>query len=119
MITNADITLYSRQTGADGSKYARHVIIGANWQGEQRATVSDRGLNTADSMKVYIPLSSAEDTIIKKGDIIARGVTTHDMSNGGSLAALRMTGADAYEVISTRRRDNGSRNMRHWQIEAV
>jgi hypothetical protein len=118
MRTNANITLYSRQPGKDGATYQRCVIRGVQWQGELRARVVDKGLATADSVKIFVPLSAAGAVVFRKGDLIVKGAVEFDLT-GKAFGDLRREHPESFEIISARKRDNGSPRMRHWQLEAV
>jgi hypothetical protein len=56
LFKNADITIYNeyidKATGLE--MYQRTVIQGIHWQNKRNATVSDKGLNVADSVLMFI-----------------------------------------------------------------
>jgi hypothetical protein len=120
MYTNADITLYS--CGADG-KYTRKIINKIFWQEVKQSNIEKTGLTSADSVKIFIPASSAPDglnlTPIK--DLIVKGETAFVFDNtsqstiAASLTALKATN----KVVAVSVADNklyGSQNMQHYQI---
>jgi hypothetical protein len=120
MITNADMTLYSASPSVDGPTYTRHEIRGVNWQGKQRAAVSDHGLTAADSFRVFVPFTSARGAEPKKEDVIVRGIVPEQLGTGGiSLKALLAKYPEAGVVLTAVKNDNGSRRMRHFELEAV
>ena len=52
---NSDITIYNRYLDATGiDKYQRTVIKDVNWQGKRNATVTEKGLQLADSTLIFI-----------------------------------------------------------------
>lgn len=55
LFKNSDITIYNRYYDKDGiDKYQRTVIKGVNWQGKRNATVSEKGLQLADSTLIFV-----------------------------------------------------------------
>lgn len=55
LFKNSDITIYNRYLDSAGlDKYQRTVIKGVNWQGKRNATVTEKGLQLADSTLIFI-----------------------------------------------------------------
>lgn len=134
MITNADITVYNlAHKGTRNEKWVRTFILGVNWYGGQKVTVTDAGLLTADAYTVRIPLDSApqgkvfalpedyalldDDALtgfwtLQNGDIVLRG-------NGPEITQSKEVTSKSECFVVTGWRDNrrGSLSMHHWRIE--
>jgi hypothetical protein len=56
LFKNTDITLYNKYYDKENDidKYQRNVIKDVNWQSKRNATVSDKGVNVADSTLIFI-----------------------------------------------------------------
>ena len=54
MIVNADITLYNRRLDKTTRQYIykRTVLCGVHWYTDQKVAVSEKGLDSADSIKI-------------------------------------------------------------------
>ena len=109
MITNADITIYNRKANPDTRKmeYCRTIVKGVHWYAEQKTTVTDNGLKSADVHKIRIPAESltgylpAEEYAalpwgereqhwtIENGDLFASGAVSTDITKPSQLAGLR------------------------------
>ena len=64
MITNANITLFNTYTDDnDNTKYAKTIIKCVNWQSENKSTVTDKGLQSANVVTVFIPVTSLPEKI--------------------------------------------------------
>lgn len=52
-----NITIYNKyyDKGSDTYKYARTYLYGVDWQDKQSVTVTDKGLLSADSIRLFIP----------------------------------------------------------------
>ena len=78
MYTNADITLYSYVD----NKYIRKVIKDVFWNEVKESNTLKSGLNTADSVKIFVPLKNMPVTKITTGkDIIVKGVIEFEVDN--------------------------------------
>ena len=64
MIVNADITLYNRRLDKTTRQYIykRTVLCGVHWYTDQKVAVSDKGLDSADSIKIRIPMAERRET---------------------------------------------------------
>lgn len=107
MITNADITLYHKgydpQTRLDTWAHTQYPKV--NWHGHQAATVSDKGLSTADAYTVRIP--TAQAVLIAIGDIVTRGL----------LCEADPKRAKGPSFVVTSVADNRRGTLCHWKIE--
>ena len=65
MLTNADCTLYEKDT------FARHIITDVYWNDSRGQTVTRNGAQISDSVIVYI---YETDYLPKAGDIIVRDI---------------------------------------------
>jgi hypothetical protein len=120
MITNADMTLYS--CGSDG-KYTRRIINDVFWQEVKQSNVEKIGLTSADSLKVFIPSSSAPNgldfttskDLVIKGGVLMEFNNTSQSTISASLTALKAA-HDVYTVTVADGKLYGSQNMQHYQI---
>jgi hypothetical protein len=120
MYTNADMTLYS--CGKDG-KYTRQVIYKVFWQEVKQSNIEKTGLTSADSVKIFIPASSAPDGLIftTGKDLVVKDEVLTDFDNTSSqtisesLKALKAV-HDVYTVSVADGKLYGSQNMQHYQI---
>lgn len=120
MYTNADMTLYS--CSMDG-KYTRTVINKVFWQEVKQSNIEKTGLTSSDSVKVFIPDSSAPNglNLTPVKDVVVKGEITFEFDNttpqtiGDSMINLK----SLHEVHSVSVADDklyGSKNMQHYQI---
>lgn len=142
MITNSDITLYNCYIDTSTGKqvYKRTYLYGVNWQGENIKTLSDKGLNSADNINIYIPKSSVVIENDKKyvkpkkylnsddisnyftfrgGDIIVKGITDFEidpLDKTKNIKALEKAEDDVITIFSIIDYDYCSENMKHWKI---
>jgi hypothetical protein len=120
MYTNADMTLYS--CGKDG-KYTRSVINDVFWQESKQSNVEKTGLVSADSVKIFVPASSAPGGLdfTTSKDLVIKGVIATEFDNtsqatiSASLTALKAA-HDVYTVTIADGKLYGSQNMQHYQI---
>ncbi|MDF2485838.1 MAG: hypothetical protein K0R46_2006 [Herbinix sp.] len=120
MYTNADMTLYS--CSKDG-KYTRSIIKAVFWQEVKQSNVEKTGLTSADSLKVFIPSSSAPDGLIfttgkdlvVKGEVLTEFDNTSQATVSASLTALKAA-HDVYTVTVADGKLYGSQNIQHYQI---
>ncbi len=120
MYTNADMTLYS--CSKDG-KYTRTVINKVFWQESKQSNIEKIGLVTADSIKIFIPASSAPNGLkfTTGRDIVVKGVIEFEFDNtssatvGTSLTALK-TSNEVYTITVADAKLYGSQSMQHYQL---
>ena len=142
MITNSDITLYNCYIDTSTGKqvYKRTYLYGVNWQGENTKTLTDKGLNSADNINIYIPKSSvviendkryvkpkkylnsdnkSDCFTFRGGDIIVKGITDFEidtLDKAKNIKALENTVDDVITIFTVVDYDFGSDNMKHWKI---
>lgn len=120
MYTNADMTLYS---GDPKTGYTRKVIKGVFWQEVKQSNIEKTGLTSADSIKVFIPSSSAPDglELTTSKDMVIKGVVETEIDNtsaqtiSASVTALKAE-HDVYTVSVADGKLYGSQRMQHYQI---
>lgn len=120
MFTNADMTLYS--CGKDG-KFTRTVIEKVFWEEVKQSLIEKTGLASADSVKVFIPASSAPDGLhfTTSKDLVIKGIidTEFDNTSQQTIAASLTDLKDSHDVYSVTVADGklyGSQRMQHYQI---
>lgn len=132
MITNAAITIYNlAHKGTRNEKWARTVIKNVSWYGGQKVTVGDKGLFSADSYTVRIPIESApQGKVFVSPDEFATldetGLNRHWTLQNGDLV-LRGIGKDIIQpkeiteksqlFIVTGWSDNRRGGLQHWKVE--
>lgn len=132
MITNADITIFNKWYNANTrlDEWHRTQISGVSWYGGQTVTVGDKGLMTADTYTVRIPLSSApggaefvrqevyatksKDVLadfwtLQNGDYIALGLINTDITQPKEMTGERF--------VITSWSDNRRGGLPHWKVE--
>lgn len=119
MYTNADITLYLYQE--DGS-YKRTPIEKVFWSDSKQSNVKETGLTSADSAKIMIPISSANDLEFTTAkDLVVKGIiefefdTTSQQTISESYKTLTAT-YDVHTVSSADDKRYGSKNMQHYDL---
>lgn len=135
MNTNADITLYNAYLDSDdNTKYARTVIKNVSWQDEIKSTVTDKGLQSANAITVFIPVTSITKTYIepkaysklsdfersnyftlKAEDKIIKGIYESNINGVKDFNKLDNIATIQVEI------DNriGSLSMQHWEVGCV
>lgn len=116
MQTNTDITIV--RITEDGS--ASHQIIrGVNWQGERKTSVTDKGLQSADMITVFIPSASIlPDVDIKKADFVIEGIKDYDKATGKDLRRL-IEGDGGVLVISIQDNRKLGKSLGHIELGCV
>jgi hypothetical protein len=126
--------------GVDGPVWRRTYLYGVGWQDVHRASVSDHGLETADSTIVYVPVDVSTEPIgaeylrpiewrqrtdlpsaytFKEGDIIVRGIIAVPPEPFYTLDQLRKDYDDVYEIVGVVTCSRGSRATRHFELEVI
>ena len=142
MITNSDLTIYNISYNKDTKvmEYNRTYLYGVNWQGENKISVGDKGLNSADSVSVLIPFDVSVENNKKyvrpniykslseverkshytfsNKDIIVKGIIDFNLTGvkPNNLEYLKNLYDDVLTVISVITCDIGSPYMRHWEV---
>lgn len=134
MNTNTDITIFNKWYNPEKrlDEWHRTQISGVNWYGGQSVTVGDKGLMTADTYKVRIPLASAPDGktfvcsnkykskakdalagcwTLQNGDCIARGLIDTDITQ------LKEIAAEYFIITGWSDNRRGSPYTQHWKID--
>lgn len=89
MLKNADCTVY------EAGSYTRHVIPNVYWNDARGRTVTNHGVQIADSVIVYL---YSDAYIPKPGDIIVKGTVdyTFDATTQQKASASMKTFRDTY-----------------------
>ncbi len=136
MISNCNITLYNRYYENNIIKYKKCYIYDVNWQGKQAITVSDKGLNSADLTKIYIPFEYKSEDIylkpkdfeklqnkegfftIQNKDIVVKGIVDFELTGvrPNNLEYLQHLYDNVAIIDSVIANDNGSSYMQHWEV---
>lgn len=131
MLTNTDITVFNSYIDEDdNTKYSSVVIHDVNWQSEEKVTVSDKGLISADEIKIYIPVTSLNGIeyvprkaynslkdktgyfTLKEGDKIVKGEYMGEISSIKDFNKLD----NVATIISVADNRYGSISMQHFEV---
>lgn len=134
MITNTDITVFNSYIDEDDNTlYSPTVIHDVNWQSEEKVTVSDKGLVSADEIKIYIPVTSLNGIeyvprkaynslkdktgyfTLKEGDKIVKGEYTGTINTIKDFNKLD----NVATIISVADNRYGSISMQHFEVGGV
>lgn len=134
MLTNTDITVFNSYIDEDDNTlYSSVIINGVNWQSEEKVTVSDKGLISADEIKIYIPVTSLNGIeyvprkaynslkdktgyfTLKEGDKIVKGEYMGEISSIKDFNKLD----NVATIISVKDNRYGSLNMQHFEVGGV
>ena len=86
MIVNADITLYNRRLDKTTRQYIykRTVLCGVHWYTDQKVAVSDKGLDSADSIKIRIPMTGRKETFLEP-EVFVKGILEDEIAKESDL----------------------------------
>jgi hypothetical protein len=139
MLTNADITVYNRHYNKTTrlDEWFRTQICGVNWYGGQAVSVTDSGLQSADTYTVRIPVVSAPqgkqfvlpenyaaaegDALtglwtLQAGDIVVRGLVADDITKTADVTGKY---SQCFTVTGWRDNRRGSPAVQHWRIDGA
>lgn len=105
MLTNADITIYNQKINPSTklTEYIRTQIRNVHWYSDQKTSVDQAGVHSADVYKIRIPAESVEDIqfidcsewrrledrtgywTIQNGDMIVKGLVDDDIKQASDL----------------------------------
>jgi hypothetical protein len=112
MKCNTAATLYSRTISGGSEVWTRSVIPAVLWEERKAANVIESGLLEADKANVYIPNT---DTLIKVGDILAKGEVDKNITSSYTISDLRKD-YTTIKVTSVDVKDFGSEYLQHIQV---
>lgn len=116
MQTNTDITIV--RITEDGT-VSHQIIRGVNWQGERKTSVTDKGLQSADMMTIFIPSSSIlPDVDIRKADFVIDGIKDYGEASGKELRRL-IEGDGGVSVISIQDNRKLGKSLGHIELGCV
>jgi hypothetical protein len=132
MIPNGHITVYNKYIDPTTrtEKYKRSEIYNVVWQGS-KAVTSARNQTAANSALILIPFASGTGYALPKiwqadslhtgwtlqeGDIIARGMVNQNITTEYGVTQLKANYEDVVMVASVDAMDQGSANVRHWEV---
>lgn len=133
LIPNAHITIYNRYIDSvtRSEKYQRSEIKNVVWQAT-KAISNTRFQLIANVATIFIPFALGADYLkpkewitaqvgkwtLQEGDIIVRGIVNDEITSSFTAKNLQETYDDVVTITSVDAMDQGSPNMRHWQIGA-
>lgn len=92
-------------------KWKPKQVIGVFWDNCKGANVKKSGMETADSVVVFIPLANM--IAIKVGDYIVKGLVEDEVTK---ITDLEKKYQDVHVVTKVDKKDFGSASMRHWEV---
>lgn len=139
MIANSNITLYNAyyDKSEECTKYKKTYITDVNWQDEQKVTVGDKGIKSADVISIFIPFMAnsqdknyikpkaykqldSMDTVFtfQAQDRIVKGLIDFEVdgSSGHTIKDLENKYDDVVTILSIITEDYGNINMNHWNV---
>lgn len=117
MLTNADCTLYHKTYDSVSrlDRWTRKVISNVNWHAKRKVSVSENGLNGANTLVVQIPVQSVPDGLeIAVDDVIVKGILELDITQVKELSSY-----ERYIVTAVSDNRYGSLYLHHWRIEGA
>lgn len=119
MITNTDMTLYSRGYDSTERKesWTRSEIKTVAWESTQGANVLESGLQDANRITVYIPMERGGT--YKEGDIIVMGIVKKTITDEYTIGALKKDYIHSGTIRTVDHHKMGSQHMWHWEIGAT
>lgn len=144
MFFKDNITLYNacynKELGVN--EYFKTYLTGVDWQGQQNINATDKGIISADSVKIIIPflvcsegkkyigckefekLDIAEKEkyfTFNNNDKIVKSLIDFDIDskNGKTIKMLENLFSDVVNINSVITHDFGSANMRNWEIGGI
>ena len=134
MLTNSDITVFNSYIDEDDNTiYSPTVIHDVNWQSEEKVNINDKGLISADEIKIYIPVTSLNGIeyvprkaynslkdktgyfTLKEGDKIVKGEYKGEISSIKDFNKLD----NVATIISVADNRYGSISMQHFEVGGV
>lgn len=123
MLTNTDLTLYSRSNDQSGASYTRTVITEVQWESRKAANQIASGMIQANKYRVFIPTFGRVDIIealsIKAEDVIVEGIVTKEITSSYTIKDLRAEYDDVAVIKSVDYKKFGSPQLRHLEIGAT
>ena len=143
VIPNSVITLYNRYVDGRKEKYHRSEIRDVVWQASKAVSSAGGGLLSSNVATVFIPfavgtqyvapkawqaLTTKAGLTLQEGDLIVRGIVTDEITEAiaeteetaavpaFSVSDLRAKYDDVITITAVDAMDQGSANMRHWQV---
>ena len=128
MMENADITVYNHYCDpvTKEEQWKRKQIKSVEWYGSQKVSVSDNGINSADSYTVRVPLGQTGGFLLpekyegapgtwtaKAGDIVVRGLLDADIERSSELSGI----SHRFVMIGWTDNRRGSPRVQHIKIE--
>jgi len=131
LIPNSDITIYNKYFENRLEKYQRFEVYDVVWQSsdaisrmkEQVASNSAlilipfaRGVDYLKPKEWQALVDKSDNWTLQEGDVIVRGIAIEEIEAGYSVSNLRMDYDDVVAIASIAAMDEGSANMRHWEL---
>jgi len=128
VIPNSDITIYNKYILNRAEKYQRFELYGVVWQATDAISRAKEQV-AANSALIMIPFAlgieyqkpkawQANRTgwTLQEGDIVVRGIATEEIDTEYTISNLRSDYDDVVMITSVAAMDEGSLNVRHWEV---
>jgi hypothetical protein len=107
MYTPHQATWYSKS----GATYTRYEIPACMWQASKAINSLKIGHADADRVNVWVP----GDYAFKPGDYLVKGIVSDVVTTSPSVLTNKYP--DCIKITVADRKDYGSPDMRHWQVQ--
>ena len=97
MITNADVTVYNKRVDKKTRQtvYVRTILRDVHWYTDQKVSVGEKGLNSADVIKIRVPTEERQEIFMEPAEY--------------ARLAIRTTGADPTRISGSEVADGNNR----------
>lgn len=70
MITNADVTIYNKRVDKKTRQtvYVRTILRDVHWYTDQKVSVGEKGLNSADVIKIRVPTEERQEIFVEPAE---------------------------------------------------
>lgn len=131
VIPNSDITIYNKYILNRAEKYQRFEITAVVWQATSAISRAKEQVS-ANSALIMIPFAYGANYLkpkawqtladksgywtLQEGDVIARGVVTEEIDTEYKISDLRADYDEVVTIHAIAAMDEGSANVRHWEV---
>lgn len=97
----------------DEDTYTQHVIRNVSWFSKVKVEVQDKGVTSADVVKIRIPEKEIPEGVrLSNGDFVVLGLIDHSITKREDLDVL-----EPVTIVSVG--DNRRGNLPHWAVTCV
>lgn len=131
MIPNSDITVYNKYFVNRAEVYQRSEVYDVVWQATDAISRAKEQV-AVNSALIMIPFArgigyeypkawqlltdKSDAWTLQEGDIIVRGIVTDEITGAYTVTSLRAEHDDVVMITAIAAMDEGSLNVRHWEL---